>query len=268
MTSPGYLMDNKDETLRLDLKTDLTTLEKQVLWAGLEPGMKVADMGCGPGKSTFHLNSLVRPSGSVTGIDISRPRILYARDVYMAEGITYHIRDLREPLSDLGTFDFVWVRFVLEFYRSSSPDIVRNLSGLLKPGGILCLADLDHNCLNHYGLTPELDSAIQGTMTALARKADFDAYAGRRLYSYLFDLDFRDIRVDISAHHLIYGDIGESDAFNWGKKLEVAARNSGYGFDEFDDGFDGFKKACSHFFNNPRRFTYTPIICCSGRKPG
>ena len=54
----GYLMEGDQEALRLDVKTDAATTEKQALWAGLKPGMRVADLGCGAGKTTFHLNRL------------------------------------------------------------------------------------------------------------------------------------------------------------------------------------------------------------------
>ena len=78
---------------------------------------------------------------------------------------------------------------------------------------------------------------------------------------------FEDIRVDVSSHHVIYGDIDESERFNWGKKIEIAAKNSGYDFNEFDNGYEGFKELSREFFNNPRRFTYSPIVCCRGRRP-
>ena len=35
------------------------------------------------------------------------------------------------------------MRFVLEYYAASSFDIVKNIVEILKPGGIVCLIDLD-----------------------------------------------------------------------------------------------------------------------------
>jgi len=266
MPDDSYFMDDENESIRLDRKTDPEIVKKQALWAGLQPGMRVADMGCGPGKTTFYLNHLVKPSGSVLGIDISPQRIDYAKSKYMDEGVKYLLGDIRKPLEHLGQFDFIWVRLVFEFYRSTSFDIVKNISSALKPGGILCLIDLDHNCLSHYGISDRLNNAIFGIMRALEAKTDFDAYAGRKLYSYLYDLGYKEILVDVSMQHLIYGQFGEIDMFNWGKKLEIAAKNSGYSFDEFADGFDEFRKECKSFFEDPRSFTYTPIICCRGIK--
>ncbi len=273
MSDHSYFMDGKgaenmrDESIRLDLKTNPETIKKQAIWAGLKPGMRVADMGCGPGKTTFHLNQLVQPGGSVLGLDISQERIRYAESNYKESGVEYRLGDIREPLKYLGLFDFVWVRFVLEFYGSTSFDIVKNLSSLLKPGGILCLIDLDYNCLTHYGISEKLEKGIRGIMQTLQEVSDFDAYAGRKLYSYLYDLGYREVEIDVSVHHLIYGQINKIDAYNWGKKLEIAAKSSGYNFDEFAGGFEGFHEECSQFFEEERRFSYTPIIACRGRKP-
>ena len=104
-------------------------------------------------------------------------------------------------------------------------------------------------------------------MQTLEQKADFDPYVGRKLYSYLFDLGYEEINVDFQPHHLIFGKLKEKDAYNWMKKAEVAARNSGYQFGEYDGGFDEFFEEFKHFFFSERRFTYTPVISCRGRNP-
>jgi len=46
-------MESDEETLRLDLKTDGKIVESQALWAGIKPGMRVADLGFGSGKTTL-----------------------------------------------------------------------------------------------------------------------------------------------------------------------------------------------------------------------
>lgn len=261
-----YIMESREESIRLDRKTDPKMVEKHALWAGLKPGMRVADLGCGPGKTTFYLNKLVQPSGSAVGVDNSKKRIDYAQEHYLVKGVEFIIGDICKSLDYLGLFDFIWVRFVLEHYRSNSFDIVKNISSLLKPGGIICLVDLDHNCLSHYGISPKIETALFGIMRKLEKYANFDPYAGRKLYSHLYDLGYQDIQIDLSAHHLIFGELKGNDKYNWTKKIEIAGKNSGHPFEEFDDGFEGFQKEFNRFFSDPRRFTYTPIIACRGRK--
>jgi ubiquinone/menaquinone biosynthesis C-methylase UbiE len=266
MPHHSYLMESDEEVLRLELKTDSARVARQASWAGIRPGMRVADVGCGSGKTTLCLHKLVEPSGETVGIDISAKRIEYARQHYGSDALTFTCRDIRAPLDDLGTFDFAIVRFVLEYHREQSVAIVRNIARILKPGGILCLIDLDHNCLCHFELSTRLEKTIAGVMAALESKSDFDPYAGRKLYSYLYDLGFQDLDAKIAHDHVIFGELQEKDAFNWLKKVE-AARKSGFTFDEYPGGHGEFAAEFMDFFADPRRFTYTPVISCRGRKP-
>jgi len=264
----GYLMESDDEALRLDIKTDTKLVEEQALWAGIAPGMRVADLGCGAGKTTFHLNKLVQPNGQTLGLDISEQRIEYAQKHYSGAGIEYVVGNIQDSLDELGRFDFIWVRFVLEYYLKESFEIVKNISNILKPGGILCLIDLDNNCLRNFGLSPRLENALVQIMNNLETHFNFDPYAGIKLYSYLFDLGFADIDARVTPHNLIYGDLKEKDAFNWAKKVEIAAQNSGCRFEEYEGGFEEFYQEYTQFFASPRRFTYTPMIWCRGRRTG
>jgi ubiquinone/menaquinone biosynthesis C-methylase UbiE len=259
-------MEGEEESLRLDLKTDPEQIKRHALWAGLAPGMHAADLGCGPGKTSHCLAQIVQPEGYVLGVDISKQRIEYALTHYQNPILSFSEADIREPLTHFGRFDFVWIRFVLEHHLSSSFQIVKNASSILRPGAIMCLLDLDYNCLSHYGMPPRLERSMQGVMEALKSCADFDPYAGRKLYSFLYDLGYQNIEVKLTPHHLIFGDIGKLDQFNWLKKVEIAAKQSGYPFTEYEKRFEGFLSEFKHFFRNPRRFTYTPLILCRGEK--
>ena len=267
MTSHNYLMESDDEALRLDLKTYSNEVENQARWAGLRPGMRVADLGCGSGKTSYLLNRLTKPNGRTVGIDFAEQRVAYARKHYTDSGIEFLRKDIREPIDDLGMFDFIWIRFVLEYYRLNSFDILNNVIKILKPGGIICVIDLDHNCLNHFGMSPRLEKATYEIMQALEIKADFDPYVGRKLYAYLYDLGCQKINVRLDPHHLIFGELKEVEAFNWIKKVEIAGKKAGYHFEGYENGYDEFFEEFKQFFSNPRRFTYTPVICCRGIKP-
>jgi len=268
MLAYQYLMENDKEAIRMDMKTDPVAIEKQAMWAGIRPNMRIADVGCGPGKTTYYLSRLIIPNGKAIGIDNSMERIAYAKKHYSGENIDFICRDITEPLTDLGLFDFIWVRFVLEYYKTDSFNIVKSLSSILKPGGILCLIDLDMNCMNHYSLPENLENSLNGVLKELETERNFDPFAGRKLYSYLYDLNYSHITMDVSAHHLIFGKLQEKDEFNWIAKVMVAGKNSGYNFcNDFKNGFNGFYESFKKFFSDPRRFTYTPVIACCGRKP-
>ncbi len=266
--SPAYLMENDDEALRLDVKTDPAAVRKQALWCGVRPNLRVLDLGCGSGRTTSILRDMVAPGGSVVGVDYSPARIAYARKHFGGEkGIDFAVRDLTKPIAGLGAFDLIWVRFVLEYYREESRSLVGNLKNLLKPGGYLCLLDLDNNCLGHYELPASMAVILPKLMACLEEQCNFDAYAGRKLYSYLYDQHYENIELEMMAHHLIYGQAREEDIFNWFTKAEVATGKMGTLFTDYPGGFATFLSDFRKFFLDPRRFTYTPLIMAKGMRP-
>jgi ubiquinone/menaquinone biosynthesis C-methylase UbiE len=263
-----YLMENLDEAVRLEVKTDSVAVKKQAAWCGLRPGIRVLDAGCGPGKVTSILHATVQPGGEILGVDYSEERIRYANEHYASDPkVSFVARDLRDPLRDLGAFDLIWVRFVLEYNRSECQDIVRNLTEVLKPGGRLCLLDLDYNCLTHYPLPAKMQAILMKLMGKIEEKFNFDPYSGRKLYSYLYDQGYEDIQVDLLAHHLIYGRIKDEDMFNWIKKVEVVSQRAKELFKKYPGGRSGFFQDFKTFFQDRKRFTYTPLILCKGIKP-
>jgi len=266
--SHSYLMENLEEAIRLELKTDPGVVRKQAIWCGLKPGLRVLDLGCGPGKTSSILHEMIQPGGELLGLDFSEERIAHAKEHYgRKSGIDFQVRDFTKPLDGLGYFDLIWVRFVLEYHRMESPIIVENLTNCLNAGGYLCLMDLDHNCLNHYELPARAERVLFKLMAVLEEKYNFDPYAGRKQYAYLYDLGYEDIQLDLMAHHLIYGKVSDVDAFNWIKKVEVVSKKAGEALGKYEGGQDGFLEDFVRFFNDPRRFTYTPLILCKGRKP-
>jgi ubiquinone/menaquinone biosynthesis C-methylase UbiE len=260
-----YLMENEAEIRRLEMKTEAAVVEAFATRAGLAPGMRVVDVACGAGVTTSILAGLVGETGSAVGVDASPERIRYAQDRYGNSNTSFAVRDFLQPIEELGSFDFAWVRFALEYFRAESFDIVRTVSSLLSKGGILCLVDLDHNCLNHWGMSPRLETALIAAMRYLEEHANFDPYAGRKLYSHLYRLGYSEIRVELGAHHLIYGELQSVDEYNWIRKIEVLsgkldARLPGYA--DAGEFLDDFRT----FFQDPGRFTYTPVISAWGRK--
>jgi hypothetical protein len=96
------------------------------------------------------------------------------------------------------------------------------------------------------------------------RRSKLDPYAGRKLYSYLYDLGFQDIKVNLYSHHLIFGhpaDTGYSTGrrrSRWYRKINFSSRSIGR-YDEFWEEFYAYFKT--------REVIYTPLIIARGRKP-
>jgi SAM-dependent methyltransferase len=264
----SYLIEDLEDIVRLEVKTNPEAVRKQGEWCGLRPGFSILDAGCGPGKVTSILYEMIQPGGCVLGVDYAEERIEHATQQYSQKsGIGFRGLDLRDPLDAIGPFDLIWARFVLEYNRVESFDIVKNLSAVLKPGGALCLLDLDHNCLNHYELPPNMEQVLLRAMRLAEEEFNFDPYSGRKLYSYLYDLGYQDIQLDLRAHHLIYGEIGDNDLFNWVMKGEIANIKAGALFETYPGGRDAFFSDFRKFLMDPRRFIYTPLILCKGVKP-
>lgn len=267
-SSNEYLMESEEETIRLEVKTDPDALRKQAIWCGVKPGMRILDVACGPGKTTSLLHEMIQPGGSIVGIDFSEKRIDYAKDNYGKKAsIDFHVRDFRQPLLDLGKFDLVWVRFVLEYYRNESLQIVGNLKNVVNPGGSLCLLDLDYNCLSHFELSEDMEKILPKIMKYIDEKYNFDTYIGRKLYSFLYDNGFENIKAEIIAHNLFYGNILEKDIYNLSKKIEIAAQKASDIVQTYQGGYVKFKKDINDFFNDKKRFSYSPLILCKGINP-
>src|SRR5207244_1041380 len=89
--SATYVLGHSDAELeRLMVQSrflgDLT--EPLLRQAGVEPGMHVLDLGCGPGDVSFMAASLVGCSGSVLGVDKSCESIRLARERTVQTGFS------------------------------------------------------------------------------------------------------------------------------------------------------------------------------------
>lgn len=266
--SKTYLMDNLEEEIRLEIKTDPNAVFQEAAWCGVKPGMRVLDAGCGPGKTSSILYRMIQPGGALLGVDYAEKRIAYARKHYGGSpGLDFQVHDVRNSLDGAGQFDLIWVRFVLEYNLVESHEIVKNLTDCLKPGGCLCLIDLDHNCLSHYEMPPAMEKILFQLMAKISTDFNFDPYAGRKLYAYLYDLGYKNIDMHLIGHHLIFGKARETDIFNWTKKMELVTVKLRILFDDYPGGHEAFSNDFKTFFLDPRRFTYTPLILCKGIKP-
>lgn len=267
MPQKNYFMESDAETLRLEVKTDPVLVLQQARWAGLHPGMRVVDVGCGPGKTTATLFEAASPGGEAVGIDVFAERLAFASDHYAQPGIAFVRGNVLDELGDLGQFDFVWCRFLFEYYREQAEALFRGIDRLVRPGGILCLVDLDYNCMNYDGLPPRLDQTVREILQGLEMATGFDPFAGRRLYGRLFDHGYAEIDVQVGAYNLLFGTAEEPIMQNWRQKLTMAIARCRAPLARYPGGEPEFFDEFERYFSHPRRFSYTPIIACRGRKP-
>jgi ubiquinone/menaquinone biosynthesis C-methylase UbiE len=137
---------NHDELQRLIGQSRfLGELTEELLRAaGIRPGMRVLDVGCGVGDVSFLAASLVGRDGSVIGVDRCAEAIALARrrafDIGLAN-VSFVTQDLQELATD-ARFDAIIGRLVLMYFPQ--PDaLLRHLLELLTPGGIVAFHEID-----------------------------------------------------------------------------------------------------------------------------
>jgi SAM-dependent methyltransferase len=135
-----YELEIGDEGLDYDI-LDVSfnpTTQAFISDAGIKPGMKVLDVGCGAGVMTAWLAKCVGPTGTVTAIDNSEVQLNVTRKRLEKENLSnvktqvlsaYDIHQLNEK------FDFIYCRFVLHHLHSPRSTI-KIFYDNLKPNGI------------------------------------------------------------------------------------------------------------------------------------
>ncbi len=108
----------------------------------LRPGMRVLDVGCGPGTITADLARRVSP-GDVVGLDPDAGVIEKARaNAADARFLVGDVADLSEAASD-GPFDVVHAHQVL-LHLTDPVAALREMIRVTRPGGIVAARDCDY----------------------------------------------------------------------------------------------------------------------------
>ena len=113
--------------------------------AGIEPGMRVVDVGCGIGTVTALLAERVGPSGSVVGVDVNQDQLEIARGLAAERGLAnveFAAGDAAATRLERGTFDVAYSRFVLMHLRDPA-GALREMTGLLADEGLLVCEEAD-----------------------------------------------------------------------------------------------------------------------------
>lgn len=144
----GQFKKNDEELARLKLQATVAIGLEREAWknAGLKPGMEVLDLACGPGFTSCELAKVVG-TGRVTGIDLNEELIAVAhqaRAVEKVENVSLAVGNAYDLALPDAHFDFVYARFL--FQHLAKPHLaLENILRVLKPGGILCVLDIDDN---------------------------------------------------------------------------------------------------------------------------
>jgi len=135
------------------------TESEQWALAGIAPGARVADVGCGPGAALVAMAEVVGPDGSVVGVDADPGAIKLANDMIAASGVanaTARVGPADDTGLEPGGVDVAVMRHVLAHNGGREQAIVDHLASLVRPGGRVYLVDAELTAMRSVGLPPEL----------------------------------------------------------------------------------------------------------------
>lgn len=209
-----YLMESAREGERLLAQESSNPSRDRVLRAGLQPGQRVLDAGCGAGAVTATLLELTGQSGHVTAFDASSARLDLARKT-LGTAPNLELREASLPHTGLPAagFDFVWSQFVFE-YLADPGSALTELVRLTRPGGTVAIAEIDGYGLGLWPVTDRLAEGLELFQKAL-QAARFDLFVGRKLFSLFRAHGLRDVSVRLSPFHVTAGAADQAMLDDW-----------------------------------------------------
>ncbi len=109
--------------------------------AGINPGQKVLEAGCGPGFFTIPAAKMVGPKGSVCALDMSPSAIERVQQKIEKAGVT-NVETVLADAARTGlpdeSFDLIFL-FGLDHAKGDMRGIMAEMHRLLKPGGVLAI---------------------------------------------------------------------------------------------------------------------------------
>lgn len=141
-----YVLGHKDrEIQRLVLHAEILVPIPTRLFhsAGIKPGIKILNLGCGAVDISLLAAKLTGPDATVTAIDSSEKAILFARERACQAGvknIDFRITSLAEYEEEVN-FDFAIGRYVLMF-QADPVCFITKTAQLYLPGGVLAFDEI------------------------------------------------------------------------------------------------------------------------------
>jgi ubiquinone/menaquinone biosynthesis C-methylase UbiE len=110
----------------------------------LQPGMKVLDAGCGPGRLAIPCAQALGPQGELTAIDLQAGMLARAQEKSQAVGLA-NIRFVQAGLGEGKLEKDYYDRALLVTVLGEIPDqeaAIKEIFAALKPGGILSITEV------------------------------------------------------------------------------------------------------------------------------
>jgi len=189
---PAYtLLVGKHDEERLAISDEIygPSTRAFLINSGLRPGMRVLDVGCGPGNISCWLAEQVGLEGSVVGVDISDESLSVAALKASEKNLT-NVRFTQCTADNLdkieGNFDMVFCRFLL-IHLPDPKRALLSMASKLNENGILCCEEPTTYTLSCYPPNPFFEKANLLTQQ-LGNKKGVDYNFGEKIFSLFQEL--------------------------------------------------------------------------------
>jgi SAM-dependent methyltransferase len=165
----------------------------------LRSGMRLLDVGCGPGSITVGLALRVEPAPAV-GIDPSASVVETARELargHPARHVTFEVGTIYEPRFPAESFEAIFAHQVLQ-HLGRPVEALRRMRALLTPGGVVGARDVDWGSATFHPESVGLRRFL-ALYYELARRNGGDPDAGRHLRHWFREAGFVDMRITAST---------------------------------------------------------------------
>lgn len=179
----------------------------------LQPGMRLLDVGCGPGSITRGLAERVAP-GQVVGLDLSSETLDTARRDAAARGLEnlqYEEGSVyRLPFPE-ASFDVAYAHQVLQ-HLGERGAALREMLRVVRPGGLVAVRDVDWGTAAYWPRDPWIDRFVDVHQRTWYRNGG-EPQMGRQLRALFNDAGVADVRITAS----VWCYATRSETIEWGE---------------------------------------------------
>lgn len=264
----SYAWDHSANTLATHEARSVQN-ESPYLLPYLKPGMKILDVGCGPGTITVSVAKLVG-DGQVTGLEtnpniVDRANAIAERE--KVSNVKFAIGDATAlPFAD-NTFDLAYTHQVL-LHISKPVECLCEMRRVVKPGGLVCAREGEMEGWIFYPESPKLLDWCAMVAEVIKSSGGLKA-TGRNLHVYAREAGFKSEHIKRGASAWLYTKPEERklNGYAWGKRSvesNMASQALKLGIRSREE-LEGYKEAWKQWADCEDGWltaTSGEIVCC------
>ncbi len=254
----------EEEMERLKLQASMGWRQelRHLAWFGLQNGMRVLELGSGPGFVTEQLLDHL-PDSPVTALEVDGKLLDYARTrLSNRPNLAFVQASVMETGLPDGQYDFAIARLL--FLHLHHPlEAAREIHRVLKPGGKLVIIDLDDGLFGVVHPDLEVLPSILRKIAASAAARGGNRLIGRSLPRLLAQAGFADVDLDAVVQHSdLHGIEGFKQQFD--SRRFAGFRNRGMITNEE---FEQLSRASEQLSHSSDAYAMMIFLMACGTKP-